>query len=61
MKISYDLDFIAIGDVMATCVVFLCTRSFFEKSSTEYVPAIIASIEAKFEQILRAFSKYFHN
>ena len=33
--------------------VFLCTRSFFEKSLKEYVPAIIASVMAKFEQILR--------
>ena len=31
--------------------VFLCSRSFFKKSP-EFVPAIIASIIAKFEQIL---------
>ena len=34
---------------------------FLRNRLTEYVPAIIASIEAKFEQILRAFSKYLHN
>ena len=32
--------------------VFLCTRSFFKKSLREYVPTMIASIMAKFEQIL---------
>ena len=32
--------------------VFLCTRSFGRNRLREYVPAIIASIIAKFEQIL---------
>ena len=32
--------------------VFLCTRSFFEKSLKRVCTAIIASIIAKFEQIL---------
>ena len=32
--------------------VFLCTRSFFFNRLRDYVPAIIASIMAKFEQIL---------
>ena len=63
MKISYDLRFIAIGVVIATLTtplhfllifVFLCTRSFFflRNRLREFVPAIIASIMAKFEQML---------
>ena len=33
--------------------VFLCTRSFLRNRLGGFVPAIIASIMAKFEQILR--------
>ena len=33
-------------------LMFLCTRSFFKERLREFVPTIIASIIAKFEQIL---------
>ena len=56
MKISYDLGFIAIGVTMATQrrhYVFYLPLYFSEPGILrEYVPAIIASIMAKSEQIL---------
>ena len=61
MKISYDLGFSAIGVAMATLrryLVFylsLCFSSpgvFLRNRLKEFLPAIIASIIAKFEQIL---------
>ena len=56
MKISYDLGFIAIGVTMATQrrhYVFYLSLCFSEPGILrEYVPAIIASIMAKSEQIL---------
>ena len=60
-KISYDLGFIAIGVAMATLwrhyvfhlsLCFSVPRVFWRNHLREYVPAIIASIMAKFEQIL---------
>ena len=64
MKISYDVGFIAIGVAMATSrrqlffffiFVFLCTNVFLRNRVREFVPAIIASIIAKFEQIIANF------
>ena len=61
MKISYDLGFIAIGVAMATqrrhyvfylSLCFSVPGVFLRNRLREYVPAIIASIMAKFEQIL---------
>ena len=56
MKISYELGFIAIG-VVSTFFIYLCVslyqEFFWRNRLREYVPAIIASIMAKFEQILR--------
>ena len=61
MKISYDLCFIAIGVAMATqrrhyvfylSLCFSVPGVFLINRLREYVPAIIASIMAKFEQIL---------
>ena len=61
MKISYDLGFIAIGVAMATyrrhyvCYLplsFSVPGVFLRNRLREYVPAIIASIMEKFEQIL---------
>ena len=61
MKISYDLCFIAIGVAMATqrrhylfylSLCFSVPGIFLENRLREFVPAIIASIMAKFEQIL---------
>ena len=59
MKISYDLGFIAIGVAMQRndcafylsfcfCVPGVCSRNRLR----EFVPAIIASLMARFEQIL---------
>ena len=39
-------------DTQAIIFVFLCTRSLWRNRLREYVPAIIASIIAKFQQIL---------
>ena len=61
MKNSYDLGFIVNrsrhGNVTTPLRIlfifeFLCTRSFLRNRLREFVPAIIASIMAKFEQIL---------
>ena len=61
IKISYDLSFIAIGVAMATqrrhyvFYLSLCSSVpgvFLRNRLREFVPAIIASIMAKFEQIL---------
>ena len=59
MKICYDLGFITIGVAMATLhdtitiLIYLCVSGVFLRNRLrEYVPAIIASIMAKFEQIL---------
>ena len=61
MKISYDLGFIAIGVAMATkrrhyvfylSLCFSVPGGFLENRLRELVPAIIASIMAKLEQIL---------
>ena len=60
VKISYDRGFISMGVAMATyghhCVFYLslCFYApfFLRNRFREYVPAIIASIMAKFEQIL---------
>ena len=61
MKISYDLGFIAIGVAMATqrrhyvfylSLCFSVPGGFLRNRLREYVPAIIVSIIAKFEQIL---------
>ena len=61
MKISYDLGFIAIGVTMATqrrhnvfclSLCFSVPGVFWGNRLREYVPGIIASIMAKFEQIL---------
>ena len=62
MKICYDLGFITIGVAVAmlhdtiTILIYLCVslyQEFFLRNRLrEYVPAIIASIMAKFEQIL---------
>ena len=61
MKISYDPGFIAIGVAMATLrrhyvfylsLCFSVPGVFLENRLREFVPAIIASIIAKFEQIL---------
>ena len=61
MKISYDLGFIAIGVVMAKkwrhyvfhlSLGFSVPGGFWRNRFREYVPAIIASIMAEFEQIL---------
>ena len=61
MKISYDLGLIAIGVVMATqrrhrvfylSLCFSVPGVFLRNRLREFVPAIIASIMATFEQIL---------
>ena len=61
MKISYDLGFITIGVAMATyrrhCVFYLSLcfsvpGVFLRNRLRKFVPAIIASIIVKFEQIL---------
>ena len=61
MKISYDLGFIAIGvamqhndaiNVFYLSLCFSVPGGFLRNRLREYVPAIIASIMAKFEQIL---------
>ena len=61
MKISYDLCFIAIGVAMATkrrhyvfylSLCFSVPGVFLKNRLREFVPAIIASIMAKIEQIL---------
>ena len=61
MKISYDLSFIAVGVAMATqrrhyvfylSLCFSVPGVFLKNRLREFVPAIIASIMAKFEQIL---------
>ena len=61
MKISYDLGFIAIGVTMVTqrrhyvfylSLCFSVPGGFLRNRVREYVIAIIASIMAKFEQIL---------
>ena len=61
MKISCDLGFIAIGVTMATLqrhyvfylsLCFSVPGVFLRNRLREFVPAIIASIMAKFEQIL---------
>ena len=61
MKISYDLGFIAIGVAMATLrryyvfylsLCFSAPGVFLKNRLRKYVPAIIASIMARFEQIL---------
>ena len=61
MKNSYDLGFFCNrsrhGNVTTPLrfffvFVFLCIRSFLRNRLREFVPAIIASIRAKFEQIL---------
>ena len=61
MKISYDLGFIAIRVAMATkwrhyvfhlSLCFSVPEVFWRNRFREYVPAIIASIMAKFGQIL---------
>ena len=50
MKISYDLGFIAIVFYLSLC--FSVPRVFLRNRLREFVPAIIASSMAKFEQIL---------
>ena len=62
MKISYDLGFIAIGVAIAMkrrhyvfylSLCFSVPRFFFLRNRVrEFIPTIIASIMAKFEQIL---------
>ena len=61
MKISYDLGFIAIGVAMATkrrhyvfyfSLFFSVPRAFLRNRLREFVSSMIASIMAKFEQIL---------
>ena len=61
MKISYDVGFIAIGVAMATywchyafylSLCFSVPGFFWRNRLEEYVPPIIASIMAKFQQIL---------
>ena len=61
MKLSFDLGFIAIGVAMATqrrhyvfysSLCFSVPRVFLRNRLREFVPSMIASIMAKFEQIL---------
>ena len=53
MKISYDLGFIARRhDVFYLSLCFSVPGAFLRNSLREFVPAIIASIMAKFELIL---------
>ena len=52
MNISYDLGFIAIGVVFYLSLCFSVLGVFLRNRLREYLPAIIVSITAKFEQIL---------